>query len=316
MVSIIIPVYNRKSLLKLTLDSLQKCDLIDKDIIIVDDGSTEDIEGMLLSNFPDLKYNYFKIPNQGASVARNIGISKSKGKYILFLDSDDLVEKGFFSERVKFLNLNPNLDAVYGPWDHVTALSTLENYTVIPRLNPYPIYDPDHEKFILKNLLGGWYINQCSILWRKEFIERIEGFDSTLRINQDVDLVFRALMNKIKIAGACMPRTFYRDHDQLRVGNFQGNSLKLKQILNLRKDFIEKLEKHHLLSNEYREELGYFLFQIWSDNRKSSPQVANQFLELSKNIKPDLKVRGGKIYVLLARLFGNTNATVFKQIFR
>ncbi|MFN3998533.1 glycosyltransferase family 2 protein [Algoriphagus sp.] len=315
MVSIIIPVYNRKDLLKFTLESIEKCDSIDKEIIIVDDGSIEDIMGMLLSEFPNLKYNYMKTSNQGATAARNLGIGLAKNDYVVFLDSDDLIETDFFLGRLEFLQTHPYLDAIYGPWDHITAESTLTNPTIIPRRTEYPLYSDGKESLILRNLLGGWYINQCSIMWKKSFIEKIGGFDSTLKINQDVDLVFRALMNGAKISGAKLPRTLYRDHEEMRVGKFIGNELKLSQILDLRKKFVRELEHRQLFNEDLKEELSYFLFQFWAEIRKSTPNIAEEFLKFSIQVKPDLKVRGGKLYVLLAYLLGNKNATLIKQLF-
>lgn len=316
MVSVIIPVYNRKDFLKLTLDSISYCDTVLKEIIIVDDGSQEDIRGMLMSDFSNLNYKYIKIPNQGAAIARNEGIFHTKSEYILFLDSDDLVEKNFFVDRINFLESNPNLDAVYGPWDHVTSSSTIQNYTVIPRVSSYPIYDLGNEDLILKNLLAGWYINQCSILWRKKIIENLNGFTPSLIINQDVDLVFRAIINKVRLAGANLPKTLYRDHDQLRVGKVDGNETKLKQILNLRKFFAEELEKNQMFTIDLKEELAYYLFSLWTDIRKDFPKLAQEFLDFADEIKPDLKVRGGSLYILLAKILGKKKATIFKQIFK
>lgn len=314
MISIIIPIYNRKDLLILTLESIEKCDSIEKDLILIDDGSQEDIKNMLVTNFPNLRYNYLKISNKGAAFARNEGIKLANGKYLVFFDSDDLVEKNFFSERLKFLDSNPDISAVYGPWNHVSSTSTIYDFTILPRLDSYPIYSPGNENLIIKNILGGWYINQCSIMWRKSFIEKIGGFKDHLQVNQDVDLVFRALMNGVMISGANLPRTFYRDHDQMRVGNFVGDELKLKQILNLRKEFVRELERKGLFTSELKEELGYFLFNLWAEIRKSSPKIAEDFLDFSVKIKPDLKVRGGKMYLLLSFLFGNRKATIIKQM--
>jgi glycosyltransferase involved in cell wall biosynthesis len=314
MVSIIIPVYNRIDLLKLTLESVVNCDDVEKDIVIIDDGSQEDIKSMLLAEFPTLNYNYKKIRNQGGAVARNEGLKLAKSEYISFLDSDDLVESNFFSERIKMLDLNVDLDAVYGPWDHVTAKSTLKNIEIIPRFNSYPIYDLGNEIRIIRNLLGGWYINQCSIMWRKSFFQKLNGYNPKLRINQDVDLVFRALMKGVRLSGANLPRTLYREHDQMRVGRYEGDEFKLMQILNLRKYFIDELEKRQLFTSDLKEELAYFLFEFWADLRITFPEISQQFLKLSEIVSPNLSVRGGKFYVLLAGILGKKNATIIKQV--
>lgn len=90
--SVIIPAYNCESSIANTVKSICNVQVDEMEIIIVDDGSTDctrDVCESLIRQYPFIKYYYQK--NQGVSTARNLGISKSVGKYIMFLDSDDQV---------------------------------------------------------------------------------------------------------------------------------------------------------------------------------------------------------------------------------
>lgn len=86
-VSIIIPTYNRANLIKRALESAFREIIAGDEIIVVDDGSTDDTEQILKPYAEEIRY--FKIPNSGAGAARNFGIHKSRNPLVAFLDSDD-----------------------------------------------------------------------------------------------------------------------------------------------------------------------------------------------------------------------------------
>ena len=93
MVSIIIPVYNGEKYLEKCIDSLVDQTYKDIEIIIVDDGSTDKTKDIIEHHCRrDTRIKEICISNSGASSARNIGVSSAKGKYILFVDSDDYIE--------------------------------------------------------------------------------------------------------------------------------------------------------------------------------------------------------------------------------
>lgn len=87
MVSVIIPVYNRAHYIKECLDSVLSQTYKDYEIIVVDDGSTDNVKEVLLPNMQQIRYIYKE--NGGAASARNVGIMHAKGDYIAWLDSDD-----------------------------------------------------------------------------------------------------------------------------------------------------------------------------------------------------------------------------------
>jgi len=91
-VSVVIPAYNRVELLRHTLRSaLRAAEHTEAEIIVVDDGSTTPIEEQLRSEFSDPRLRFLRQHNQGSIVARCLGLMHARGRYVLFLDSDDLI---------------------------------------------------------------------------------------------------------------------------------------------------------------------------------------------------------------------------------
>lgn len=91
-ISIIVPIYNASKYLKKCLDSLVNQTKKELEFILINDGSTDDSESIIKS-YSDTRIKYFKRSNHGIGKTRNFGINNASGKYIMFLDSDDYLEK-------------------------------------------------------------------------------------------------------------------------------------------------------------------------------------------------------------------------------
>jgi glycosyltransferase involved in cell wall biosynthesis len=105
LVSVIIPTYNRGWTLKEAIDSVLAQDFTDFELIVVDDGSNDNTQDILNSYKEDIIVLHQG--NKGVSAARNRGIASASGKYIAFLDSDDLWLPQKLSTQVDFFNTNP-----------------------------------------------------------------------------------------------------------------------------------------------------------------------------------------------------------------
>ena len=103
--SIIVPVYNTEKYLKRCLDSIKSQSFKDYEVIIVNDGSTDNSSD-IISKYP---YKVINQDNQGLSMARNNGVKKTSGDYLIFLDSDDYIEKDLLKEINNSLSNNPDL---------------------------------------------------------------------------------------------------------------------------------------------------------------------------------------------------------------
>lgn len=103
--SIIVPVYNTEKYLKRCLDSIRKQTFKNYEVIIVNDGSTDNSSD-IISKYP---FKIINQKNQGLSMARNNGVKESSGEYLIFLDSDDYIEKDLLREINNSLSNNPDL---------------------------------------------------------------------------------------------------------------------------------------------------------------------------------------------------------------
>lgn len=115
LISIIIPVFNCEKSIKRTVDSIISSGLIDYEIVIVNDGSTDNTASVcnnLCSQYRFIKYSEQK--NSGVSAARNRGISIATGEYILFFDADDTAEENGFSECVDIIKKEKTDILVFG----------------------------------------------------------------------------------------------------------------------------------------------------------------------------------------------------------
>lgn len=162
MISIIIPTYNHKKLLDLCLANICKQTYKDYEIIIIDDGSDQDLSDVI-KKYPQV--NYFRQSHQGAPVARNKGFSLSKGKYVIFLDDDVIMDPNMLGDMKKILDDNPHISYVYCSY----------------RLGGKAINCVSWNEEKLKKIN---YIHTSSLIRREDF----PGFDESLKKFQDWDL--------------------------------------------------------------------------------------------------------------------------------
>jgi len=184
-VSVIIPTYNRAELLPRAIKSVLEQTYQDFEIIVVDDGSTDNTEEVIKEfQEQDKRIKYIKHDkNKGGSAARNTGIKAARGEYIAFQDSDDewLPEK--LEKQMKvFKNALPEVGVVYTGFLRIK--NGKENY--IP--SSWVI---KKEGNIHDELLRGNFVTTQSIIIRKECFKKAGMFDEKLPRLQDWELVIR-----------------------------------------------------------------------------------------------------------------------------
>ncbi len=179
--SIVIPTYNRVTLLKRAIDSVLDQTLNDFELIVVDDHSTDNTESVV-NRIDDSRVLYFvNERTKGSAGAKNTGVAKAKAEWIAFLDDDDywLPEK-LEKQYLKIKKANAELGLVY------TLSSDLKDGVLIKRKGKIK------EGWIFWDLLFNDYIGTAScVAIRKAAIERIGGFDERFPSKVDTDLYIR-----------------------------------------------------------------------------------------------------------------------------
>lgn len=113
-ISVIIPTYNRSGMLRQAISSVLAQTERDFEIIVVDDGSTDDTHSVV-GAMEDERISYFYKSNGGPASARNFGLSKATGEYVAFLDHDDLWPQNYVEVMLSYLENNSEFGAAYSP---------------------------------------------------------------------------------------------------------------------------------------------------------------------------------------------------------
>jgi len=178
-VSVIIPTYNRGWIIRAAIDSVLAQTYRDFELIVVDDGSTDETAKILQSYGPEVKV--IRQANAGVSAARNAGIRSAEGALIAFLDSDDrwLPEK--LRVQVDFFAFRP--EAVICQTEEIWIRNG-------KRVNPKKV----HKKpsgHIFKASLALCLVSPSAVMLRRELFDEVGGFDQTLPACEDYDLWLR-----------------------------------------------------------------------------------------------------------------------------
>jgi len=114
-VSIILPVYNRRHLIMRAIKSVEAQSFQDWELLIIDDGSTDGLEELLLPQIHDKpKWRYMKHARKRLAASRNIGIHAAMGHFITFIDSDDEYKPKHLELRIRYFAKHPDVDIVHG----------------------------------------------------------------------------------------------------------------------------------------------------------------------------------------------------------
>lgn len=178
-VSVIIPTYNRGWTIGEAVDSVLAQDYRDFELIVVDDGSTDNTPQVLDAYRGAIKV--FRQENKGVSAARNRGISETSGRFIAFLDSDDLWLPQKLSRQVEFFNTTP--DALICQTEEVWIRSGV-------RVNP----KKRHKKpsgMIFEPSLALCLVSPSAVMIRRSLLEIVGNFDEALPACEDYDLWLR-----------------------------------------------------------------------------------------------------------------------------
>ena len=282
-VSIIIPNYNKSKYIEQTISSVFNQKYKDWECIIVDDFSSDNsvfIISSLIKN--EKRFHLVKnSSNKGANFSRNLGLKKSKGDFVLFLDADDVLHENCLNSRVKLLLCNSDLD--FGVFPVGTFYKLLGDNDFI--WNDFKGIHLD--RFLYHDL--PWLI--CSVFWKRNSLLQLDGFNTSFNRMQDVELHTRALLNNkiiYKTFSEYCPDVYYRIHNEKIIDKFnyciKDIKYKFLYIEYFQKDLSNNLptklkflrgtffESYNLVFNFYskgfisKKQLDYLLENIFKSN--------------------------------------------------
>lgn len=207
-VSIITPSYNRANLLAVTLDSIREQTYQDWESIVVDDHSQD--SSLIVARQLGAAESRIRVFTRegfrkGANVCRNQGLREARGEFVVFLDSDDLLDPTCLKNRVERMDLAR--DCQFGVYQ--TELFTTR---IGDRMARWNSFNDTNDLLRFLNLDVVWAT--AGPIWRREALVKLEGFDETLPSFQDWAIHVRALVAGFKYYKESIVDNYYRHmHD-------------------------------------------------------------------------------------------------------
>ncbi|MDH5436731.1 MAG: glycosyltransferase, partial [Gammaproteobacteria bacterium] len=215
-ISVVIAVFNGAKTVKRAIESVLSQTYSALEIIVVDDGSTDNTAEIVKSFSEPVKYFYQD--NAGVSVARNNGVGQAQGEWIAFLDADDWYYPDRLRWHAEWIEEDDNLDFLTGDFDYVTPDGSrirrcMENTNAGKVLLRYAAED----RMIMEGELIGDFIAQHfgdthTLTVRKETFQRLGGYPVDVHICEDVNFLIRLSAMSRRVGVYCEPMAAYMVH--------------------------------------------------------------------------------------------------------
>jgi glycosyltransferase involved in cell wall biosynthesis len=209
-VSVVIPAYNAASTIGQTLDSVFSQTFRDFEVVVVDDGSTDQTRDVVAGYGGRIRV-LTKVNEAKPAATRNIGVRAARGELVAFLDADDWWREDKLERQVAVFDGRPDVGLVY------TADATVDASGKVLSVNPCPAeaHGRIYELLTVRNAMVG-----SSVMARREAIARAGGFDENLTSIENWDLWIR-ISRDWAVEYIDEPLTLYRVHEGNRSGNVE-----------------------------------------------------------------------------------------------
>jgi glycosyltransferase involved in cell wall biosynthesis/SAM-dependent methyltransferase len=272
LVSVVIPCYNHARFLPEAVASVKNQSYTHTEIIVVDDGSTDDTKAVCES-LPGVRYVYQS--NSGLSAARNTGFKHSTGDYIVFLDADDYLFPKALEANVAYLENHTGLAFVSGRHDKVDARGK-----VIPE-DQHDVIHSDH--YI--HLLQGNYIGMhATVMYTRWILEQFE-FDTTLKACEDYDMYFR-ITRKHPVGNHAEKIAAYRIHGNNMSANIPFMLEMALKVQGQQKEVLKDSKEKEAFENGIKIWTAYYSHKLFQELKEkvmgSSVPEESEFQSLKK----------------------------------
>lgn len=255
LVSVITPCYNAEPFIAETIASVASQSYQPVEHIVVDDASRDRSWEKIQAHESTIRA--IRQPqNAGGAAARNRGFSLASGEYLMFLDADDLIGPDVLAALVGAARREGNVIAVC-PWQRLVERQG--GWDVVPAETSLPKATDDP----LLGWLNHIWVPPCAVLWRRDVYERVGGWDETLTMNDDGDLMMRALARGVSLVAADRGGALYRAHgsDRLSVSRNVFTERNLRSQLRVLVKLTDELTALDRLP-PYRERIGVLLLEL------------------------------------------------------
>lgn len=295
LISVIVPIYNRSIFIEDCLNSVINQSYRPIELILVDDGSTDNSNEILNTFKKQNESDNFRIEiitqsNCGAPSARNNGFKKSTGKYIQFLDSDDILLSNKLQTQFYYIKKH-NCEMVYSKAQHISENKEILNFFWGDKLNNT---SNDYFNFSWQTM--------CP-LYKRETINKIGLWNVKLNINQDWEYCIRTILSGVKIGFHDEVLAYFRVHSKGNIGSgLDLSKIKGKELATttVYQQLIDKNLLDKNLLKKYFKRYTFILISYSSQNHK------NKFDKLFSYMKKEFGVKILPFYIFRISFLSNT----------
>lgn len=281
-ISVIVPVYNVERVLERAINSILQQSYKDFEVLLINDGST-DKSGEICNTYlnKDSRIRVFHQQNQGVSAARNLGLKMSCGEYIIFIDSDDVVDVDFFSLLVPYMN---EYDMIFWGMRNVTDKKNLKTGYRPEDMDSKVVALSEIVYSLIKIGLLGYTCTMC--IRRSIICDHNLFFDQTVCVHEDTLFCYDCLMYAKHIRSLSIQPYVYYIYSSGLSSKTPDNygMIALKRI-----NKLEKLLVVLGISSSKRKELisllKYWTYSRCVDKAYSSPQKYKNLSQVFKDLK-------------------------------
>ncbi|WP_215226791.1 glycosyltransferase family 2 protein [Echinicola shivajiensis] len=313
LVSVIIPIYNKVKFVTACLKSVEQQTYTNLEIIIIDDGSNDGSRD-LINKFAETtsrKVFVFRQKNNGACHARNLGIEKCKGKYIQFLDADDLLDSKKIESQVRELEKEGEAVLAFGQWTYFNiAIGDLGDQY----LSIYKNYESP-KSLLIEMWSKQFMIAPFSWLTRKSLVNKVGEWDESLKINQDGEYFARVIDASNKIIYTPAAKGYYRKptSNNISTKKNKATAYSLYKTFTLYEELVEDLKGYDATVIALLKNYEHYIYRM---NQVAPELCEKAFLRIKK-------LKGNKFpytasqskLLFLAQFIGLGTALKLKAIF-
>lgn len=223
--TIIIPTYNRAGLIKETLQTVKNQVFNDFEVILIDNGSTDDTKGVVMPFLQDARFTYIRSDvNRERAWARNTGLEKASGKFVTFLDSDDFMYPFCLEDAYIFSEKNPSVKFFHNLYELVD-----DNRRVIYKFHFPSLTNP------FKALATGNFVACIGGFISRDIYENVRFNTDPKMIGAEDYEVWFDVFSRCPVGRICKVNSGIRDHSSRSVHNGVFNNLAYQENLVIRK---------------------------------------------------------------------------------
>ncbi|AQP53092.1 hypothetical protein CBF34_02740 [Vagococcus penaei] len=294
MISVIVPIFNSESTLKTCINSIVKQSFQDFELILVDDGSNDDSKKIcqeFIDNYKNIKYFYKN--NSGVSSTRNYGLLQANGKYIVFIDSDDSIEKNYLDIMYKYI-VTHHADLVICGYnisyegmkqekiylDEEKILTNTQFYQIFGTLYENNLLNSPWNKIYKKELIKNMFDEKISL--GEDLLFNLDYFKNIKKIVIIPDSLYNYRVNNVSNSLSSIYNLnnlyiYYLMYNQIKNTITFDNDKKnnFQKVLNIHFNYLFVSLKLYAISNSYWD------FKKFLINEKNN-KVYNELLKKSK----------------------------------